>query len=82
MKLVSSLTMPAENRPESQPIPQLAKLLTSAAGQAISASMLEADDKAGAPGKGDGTVKAEAGAVGASMRLAQLTPFDRGIGQL
>jgi hypothetical protein len=48
--------MPNENRPDSLPIPQLAKLLTSAVGQIISASMLEFDVRAGAPVNGDGTV--------------------------
>ena len=48
--------MPAENRPDSLTIPQLAKLLTSAAGKTISASMLAADVKAGAPVKDDGTL--------------------------
>jgi hypothetical protein len=48
--------MPTVSRPDSIPIPQLAKLLTSAAGQTISSSMLEADVKAGAPVNGDGTM--------------------------
>jgi hypothetical protein len=48
--------MPAEIRPDSLTIPQLAKLLASAAGKTISASMLGADVKAGAPLNGDGTI--------------------------
>jgi hypothetical protein len=48
--------MPTENRPDSLPIPQLAKLLTSAAGQTVSSSMLESDIGAGAPVNGDGTM--------------------------
>jgi hypothetical protein len=48
--------MPTDSRPDSIPILQLAKLLTSAAGQTISASMLESDVRAGAPVNGDGTM--------------------------
>jgi hypothetical protein len=48
--------MPAENRNDTLTIFQLAKLLSSAAGLAMSPSMLEADIQAGAPVKDDGTV--------------------------
>jgi hypothetical protein len=48
--------MPAENRPDPLSIPQLAKLLSNAAGKTISSSMLGADVKAGAPVNGDGTI--------------------------
>jgi hypothetical protein len=48
--------MPTDSRPDSLPIPQLAKLLTSAVGQTVSASMLEFDVRAGAPMNGDGTM--------------------------
>jgi hypothetical protein len=47
---------PRDHRPEFLTITQLSKLLTSAAGQTISASMLESDVSAGAPVNGDGTL--------------------------
>jgi hypothetical protein len=54
--LVLSYELRLKSGPDSLSIEQLSKLLTNAAGQVISPSMLNADVRAGAPVNGDGTI--------------------------